>query len=126
MKLWAVVEDYYDGHPHEDNSEYENNLCCLYETKEEAEKHISDGIVMEETENICKYSCQVYELVQKKEDRLVYEDNYLHDRTKVRRIVPIETGVFYEDPVNNNPLSWYRWYDEHHSSYYYDWVNYDD
>lgn len=126
MKLWAVVEDYYDGHPHEDNNEYENNLCCLYETKEEAEKHISDGIIMVGYKFPNGVIDDVYELVQEKEDRFVYEDNWLHDKTKVRRIVQIETGVFYKDPRAVNPLSWYKWDDEHPSSNYYDWVNYDD
>lgn len=128
MKLWAVVEDYYEGHPHEDNSEYENNLCCLYETKEEAEKHISDGIATEEDETHTYGFCEVYELVQEKEDRLVYEDTLVHEITKVRRIVPIETGVFREDPRNYGLLDWNDWYNKRRGSMrdYYDWVNYDD
>lgn len=68
MTLWAVVEDYYEGHPHEDNNEHENNLCCLYETKEEAEKHISDGIATEEDEAHWYGFGEVYELVQEKSE----------------------------------------------------------
>ena len=70
MTLWAVVEDYYEGHPHEDNNEHENNLCCLYETKEEAENIYQTELLRKKTRRIGMGSVKSTSLCKKKKTGL--------------------------------------------------------
>lgn len=44
MKLWAVVEDGVINTSFEDDPSYFGELVALYETQEQAQAHIQDGM----------------------------------------------------------------------------------
>lgn len=99
MTLYAVVEDYY--RPSDDLREgngYENQLLALYETKEDALRHMNDGvpseafylknIVMEDNRDGELSPVNHYESFEVHSKKLVHKEE--HEEV-TRRIVNVET-----------------------------------
>lgn len=82
MKLWAVVEDGVINTSFEDDPSYFGELVALYETEEQAQAHIQDGMNPKEL----KASTQNKDHKNKKR----FYDKDMNRFT--RRIVEVETG----------------------------------
>lgn len=82
MKLWAVVEDGVINTSFEDDPSYFGEFVALYETQEQAQAHIQDGMSHKEL----KASAQNKDHKNKKR----FYDKDMNRFT--RRIVEVETG----------------------------------
>lgn len=97
MKLWAVVEDYYNGkdfvdEEYRDDESYDNQLVGLFESKSEALNNLKYGVLnVWDEDNVSIFGKYV----------ITY---YYGHRTLRRRLVEVETGKMYPDVYSDSIL----------------------
>lgn len=97
MKLWAVVEDYYNGkdfvdEEYRDDESYDNQLVGLFEYKSDAFNNLKYGVL-----NIWdEYNVSIF-------GKYVITYYYGH-RILRRRLVEVETGKMYPNVYSNSIL----------------------